>query len=143
VYRLDGDSIRDGLCSGLGFSENDRTENIRRIAEVAKLFEDAGIITLVSCISPLKSMRKLAREKIGERALIEVYVKASIETCIKRDPKGMYKKAISGEIKNFTGISAQYEIPENPDIVIDTENLTIKESMLIILNYIKEYIELV
>ena len=143
VYRLDGDNIRYGLSSDLGFSEKDRNENIRRISEVAKLFKDAGIITLVSFISPLKLMRRLAKEKIGKDAFIEVYVKASIETCIKRDPKGMYKKAISGEIKNFTGISAQYEIPENPDIVIDTENLTIKESMLIILNYIKEYIELV
>lgn len=135
--------MRDGLCSDLGFSENDRNENIRRISEVAKLFKDTGIITLVSCISPLKSMRKFAKEKIGEDSFIEAYVKASIETCIKRDPKGMYKKAISGQIENFTGISAKYESPEDPDIVIDTENLTINESMLIILNYIKEYIELV
>lgn len=140
VYRLDGDNIRYGLSSDLGFSEKDRNENIRRISEVAKLFKDAGIITLVSFISPFKLMRRLAKEKIGKDAFIEVYVKASIETCIKRDSKGMYKKAISGQIKNFTGISAKYESPDNPDIVIDTESLTINESIIIILNYIKEYV---
>lgn len=140
VYRLDGDNIRHGLCSDLGFSEKDRTENIRRITEVSQLFKDAGIITLVSFISPLKSMRKLARDKIGSNAFIEVYIKASVETCIKRDPKGMYKKAIDGQIKDFTGISSIYENPENPDIVIDTENLTVDESVKVILDYIKNYI---
>jgi len=140
VYRLDGDNIRQGLCSDLGFSEEDRNENIRRITEVSKLFQDAGIITLVSFISPLKSMRKLAKDKIGDDTFVEVYVKASIETCIKRDPKGMYKKAIAGQIKDFTGISATYESPEKPDIVIDTENLTIVESVNIILNSIKRYV---
>jgi len=138
VYRLDGDNIRHGLCSDLGFSEDDRNENIRRITEVSELFKDAGIITLVSFISPLKSMRKLAKDKIGDDAFVEVYVKASVETCTKRDPKGMYKKAISGQIKDFTGISATYETPENPDIVIDTENLTIDESVKMILHHIKE-----
>ena len=141
VYRLDGDNVRQGLCSDLGFSEEDRNENIRRISEVAQLFKDAGIITLVSFISPLKSMRKSAKDKIGDDSFVEVYVKASVETCIKIDPKGMYKKALAGQIKNFTGISATYESPENPDIVIDTENLTIDESVIIILNHIKKYIE--
>jgi len=141
VYRLDGDNVRQGLCSDLGFSEEDRNENIRRISEVAQLFKDSGVITLVSFISPLKFMRKFARDRIGTDAFIEVYVKASVETCIKRDTKGMYKKAIAGQIKNFTGISATYESPENPDIVIDTENLTIDESVIIILNHIKKYIE--
>lgn len=139
VYRLDGDNIRYGLCSDLGFSENDRNENIRRISEVAKLFKDAGIITLVSFISPSKLMRQLAKERIGEDSFVGVYVKASLETCIKRDPKGMYQKAISGEIKNFTGISAKYEEPDNSDIIIDTEKLTVNESVMSILNYIKEY----
>lgn len=129
VYRLDGDNIRHGLCSDLGFSEEDRNENIRRITEVAGLFKDAGIITLVSFISPLEFMREAAREKIGKDAFVEVYVKASVEACIKRDPKGMYKKAMEGKIKDFTGISAAYEVPENPDIVIDTEQLTIEESV--------------
>lgn len=136
VYRLDGDNIRHGLCSDLGFSEEDRNENIRRITEVANLFKDSGVITLVSFISPLRSMRKLAKDKIGNDNFVEVYVKASVETCIKRDPKGMYKKAIAGEIENFTGISATYENPENPDIVVDTENLTIDESVKIIMDYI-------
>jgi len=140
VYRLDGDNVRQGLCSDLGFSEEDRNENIRRITEVAQLFKDAGIITLVSFISPLESMRKAARNKIGEDSFIEVYVKATVETCIKRDPKGMYKKAIDGQIKDFTGISATYEIPENPDVVIDTEHLTVDKSVSIILNNIRDYI---
>jgi adenylylsulfate kinase len=134
VYRLDGDNIRHGLCSDLGFSEEDRNENIRRITEVAQLFKDAGIITLVSFISPLKSMRKLAKGKIGEDAFIEVYVKASVETYMERDPKGMYKKAIVGEIRDFTGISAKYKIPDNADIVIDTEHLTVEEGVSIVLN---------
>lgn len=140
TYRLDGDNIRLGLCSDLGFSENDRNENIRRITEVAKLFKDSGIITIVSFISPLKSMRELAREKIGNDAFFEVYVKADLETCIKRDPKGMYKKALAGEIKEFTGISAAYERPENPEIVIDTEQLTLEESVLVIIEEIRKYI---
>ncbi|OVE67265.1 adenylyl-sulfate kinase [Clostridium diolis] len=138
AYRLDGDNIRHGLCSDLGFSETDRNENIRRITEVSKLFKDSGIITLVSFISPLESMRKLARDAIGADAFIEVYVKASVETCIQRDPKGMYKKAISGEIKNFTGITALYENPKNPDIIIDTENLNVDESMTVLLDYVKD-----
>lgn len=140
VYRLDGDNIRQGLCSDLGFLEEDRNENIRRITEVAQLFKDAGIITLVSFISPLESMRKTAKDKIGEDAFVEVYVNASVETCIKRDPKGMYKKAIDGQIKDFTGISAVYEIPENPEVVIDTEHLTVDESISAILEKIKKYI---
>lgn len=133
VYRLDGDNIRHGLCSDLGFSEEDRNENIRRITEVAGLFKDAGIITLVSFISPLEFMREAAREKIGKDAFVEVYVKASVEACIKRDPKGMYKKAIEGQIKDFTGISAVYEVPEEPDIMIDTEQLTVEQSVDVIL----------
>lgn len=136
VYRLDGDNVRQGLCSDLGFSEDDRNENVRRITEVAQLFKDAGIITLVSFISPLESMRKSAKDKIGEDAFVEVYIKASVETCIRRDPKGMYKKAIEGRIKDFTGISAAYEVPENPDVVIDTEHLTVQECIAIILSEI-------
>lgn len=137
VCRLDGDNIRYGLCSDLGFSEKDRTENIRRIAEVSKLFKDAGIITLVSLITPLESMRKLAKDIVGDNFFTEVYVKASIEACIERDPKGMYRKAIAGEIKNFTGITALYENPKNPDIIIDTESLNVDESIAVLLNYVK------
>ncbi|NLM09431.1 MAG: adenylyl-sulfate kinase [Clostridiaceae bacterium] len=120
VYRLDGDNIRFGLNSDLGFSERDRFENIRRISEVCALFQDAGLIVIASFISPLARMRQMAREKCGE-SFIEVYVKADVETCIKRDPKGLYQKALNGEIQNFTGISAPYEEPGNPELVLDTQ----------------------
>ncbi|MCK4257691.1 MAG: adenylyl-sulfate kinase [Halanaerobiales bacterium] len=134
VYRLDGDNIRCGLNSDLGFSKDDRVENIRRIGEVAALFKDAGLITLVSFISPYRSMREFARKKVGEDNFIEVYVKADLATCINRDPKGLYKKAMSGELKNFTGISSPYEEPENPDLIIDTTKLSIQESVQEVLN---------
>lgn len=126
VYRLDGDNIRFGLNSDLGFSERDRFENIRRISEVCALFQDAGLIVIASFISPLAGMRRLAREKGGEN-FIEVYVKADLETCIKRDPKGLYRKALKGEIQEFTGISAPYEEPDNPDLVLDTQNNTLEQ----------------
>lgn len=121
AYILDGDKLRHGLNSDLGFSESDRKENIRRTAEVAKLFADMGAVTIVTLISPFEESRKQAREIMGDVAFSEVYVKASVETCAKRDPKNLYKKALSGEIKNFTGIDSPYEIPREPDIVIDTE----------------------
>jgi len=120
VYRLDGDNIRHGLNSDLGFSDKDREENIRRIAEVAALFRDAGLITLVSFISPFRRMREFARQRIGPDSFFEVYVKADLETCMKRDPKGLYQKALRGEIKEFTGISSPFEEPDHPDIVLDT-----------------------
>ncbi len=120
AYILDGDKLRKGLNSDLGFSEDDRRENIRRTAEAAKLFADMGAVTIVTLISPFEESRRQAREIIGG-AFSEVYVKASVETCASRDPKNLYKKAYAGEIKNFTGIDSPYEIPENPDIVLDTE----------------------
>lgn len=123
VYLLDGDNIRHGINKDLGFDEDDRNENIRRITEIAKLFQDAGLIVLVSFITPFEEMRKRAKEIIGENNIIEVYVKASIETCMKRDPKGLYKK----NIENFTGIASPYETPINPDMIIDTENYTIEQ----------------
>lgn len=126
VYRLDGDNIRFGLNRDLGFSEEDRHENIRRIAEVCALFEDAGLIVLACFISPLASMRKSARERV-RGGFLEVYVKAGVETCARRDPKGLYEKALKGEIKDFTGISAVYEEPGNPDLVLDTENLSLDQ----------------
>ncbi len=129
VYRLDGDNIRCGLNSDLNFTKEDRFENIRRISEVAALFKDAGIITLVAFISPYRSMREAAKEKIGKENFIEVFVKADLEICIKRDPKGLYQKANRGDIKSFTGISAPYEEPENPDLIIDTTRLSIKEAV--------------
>ena len=128
VYRLDGDNIRHGLNSDLGFSEEDRNENIRRIAEAAALFKDAGLITLVSFISPYRKMREFAKTKAEKDGFIEVYIKASPETCAQRDPKGLYKKAAQGEIDNFTGVTSPYEEPEDPDLIIDTTRLTLKES---------------
>lgn len=122
TYILDGDNIRMGINSDLGFSPEDRTENLRRIAEVAKLFVDAGIILICSFIAPTKKDREMIKSIVGADDFIEVYVKASVDTCIKRDPKGLYKKALNGEIKDFTGTSALYEIPENPYHVVDTEN---------------------
>lgn len=137
VYRLDGDNVRHGLNSDLGFSEEDRNENIRRIAEVATLFKDAGVITLVSFISPFRSMRDFARKKAGNDSFIEVYVKADIETCSKRDPKGLYEKALKGEIDKFTGISSPYEEPESATIVIDTRNTTLEKSVKQVLKVLK------
>ena len=129
VYRLDGDNIRFGLNNDLGFSAEDRTENIRRIGEVAALFADAGLITLASFISPYQAGRDTARRAAGEDNFKEIYVKADIETCAKRDPKGLYEKAKNGEIDNFTGISAPYEEPVNADLVVDTAELSLEKSV--------------
>ncbi|MBN2486456.1 MAG: adenylyl-sulfate kinase [Bacteroidales bacterium] len=126
---LDGDLVRQGLCSNLGFSVNDRTENIRRIAEVAKLFSQSGIVTLAAFISPTNKIRQMAREIIGSENYIEVFVSTPLEICEARDPKGLYKKARAGEMKDFTGISALFEIPEKPAIVIDTSSLAVDASI--------------
>ncbi|MCH8247775.1 MAG: sulfate adenylyltransferase subunit CysN [Bacteroidetes bacterium] len=122
TYLLDGDNVRHGLNKDLGFTDADRVENIRRVAETAKLFVDAGMIVLVSFISPFRSERRMARELLQEGEFLEVYVSTPIEICERRDPKGLYKKARSGELKNFTGIDSDYEIPENPEIVVDGGN---------------------
>lgn len=132
-YRLDGDNLRFGLNKDLGFSALDRKENIRRIGEVAALFADAGLITLASFISPYQAGREAARRAAGEENFKEIYVKASVEACAKRDPKGLYQKAKKGEIDNFTGISAPYEQPEAPDLVVDTEKLSLEESVELVL----------
>ena len=126
-YILDGDNIRTGINNDLSFSQEDRSENLRRIAEIAKLFIDAGIITICTFIAPLEADRQLIKEIIGEDDFYEIYIKASLNTCIKRDPKGLYKKALNNEIKNFTGIHTPYEIPKNPFYIIDTEKKSIKE----------------
>ncbi|SDL10752.1 adenylylsulfate kinase [Salinimicrobium catena] len=129
TYSLDGDNIRSGLNKGLSFTEEDRTENNRRIAEVAKLFMDAGLVTITAFISPLAEDREKAKEVIGDEDFIEVFVNTPLEVCEERDVKGLYKKARQGEIKNFTGISSPYEAPVNPDIEIKTENESIEESV--------------
>jgi adenylylsulfate kinase len=131
-FVLDGDNIRHGLNKNLGFSPQDREENIRRIGEVAKLFCEAGIITMTAFISPYRRDRDHARELLDKKEFIEVFLKVPLKIAEKRDPKGLYKKARNGEIKEFTGISAPYEEPLNPEIVIDTSQHSIKESTEII-----------
>lgn len=120
TYLLDGDNIRSGLNSDLGFSESDRTENIRRIGEVAKLFVDSNAIVLTAFISPFQSDRDLARSRVLPGEFFEVYVKCPLEVCESRDPKGLYKKARAGKMKDFTGIDSPYEPPESPELVLDT-----------------------
>lgn len=137
-YRLDGDNIRHGLNQNLGFSPEDRKENIRRIGEVGKLMVDAGVVTITAFISPYEEDRNTVRDILEDGEFIEVYTKCSLDECESRDPKGLYKKARSGEIKEFTGINAPYEEPSNPEIVIDTENESVEESVEKIVAYLKE-----
>jgi adenylylsulfate kinase len=124
---LDGDNIRAGINRDLGFGAEDRRENIRRIAEVARLMNDAGLVTVTAFISPYRADRDMARQIIGPERFIEVYVAAPIEVCEKRDPKGLYAKARKGEIPEFTGISAPYEAPEKPELVVDTAQHSVEE----------------
>lgn len=129
VFVLDGDNVRHGLSRDLGFLPYDRTENIRRVAEVAKLFNDAGMLVITSFISPYQLDRDLARDIVGSDRFIETYISTDIQTCESRDPKGLYKKVREGNILEFTGISAPYEPPTNPNVTIDTKLLTIDESV--------------
>lgn len=124
---LDGDNIRHGLCSDLGFSAEDRVENIRRVAEVAKLMADGGIVVLAAFISPYRDDRQKVRDCMGDMGLVEVFVKAQLETCETRDPKGLYQKARAGLIKNFTGIDDPYEAPLLPEVVLDSDLKTVPE----------------
>lgn len=138
---LDGDNIRCGINNNLGFSPADRVENIRRIAEVGKLFVDTGIITIAAFISPNNELRKMAAGIIGKDDFVEVYVDTPIEVCEQRDVKGLYAKARRGEIKDFTGVSAPFEVPENPDIKIDTSSAPLDVSVGAVLDYILPKIE--
>jgi adenylylsulfate kinase len=135
---LDGDNVRFGLNNDLGFTKKDRKENIRRIGEVAKLFVDAGSITLASFISPYKNERDMVRNLLENGEFIEVYVKCDLEVCEKRDPKGLYKKARKGEIKGFTGIDDPYEEPLTPEIIVDTEKLSLDQCTEMVIQYLKE-----
>lgn len=135
TYLLDGDNIRHGLNKDLGFSIEDRIENIRRIAEVSKLFVDAGVITLTAFISPLREDRDNVRELLKDR-FIEIYVDCSLDVCENRDPKGLYKKARSGEIKNFTGIDSPYEKPDHPEITLHTDSKSVEECAGEIIDYL-------
>lgn len=126
---LDGDNVRSGINNNLGFSDEDRVENIRRIAEVSKLFVDTGIVTIAAFISPSNTLRRMAASIIGETDFIEVYVDTPLSVCEQRDVKGLYKRARNGEVKNFTGISAPFEAPEHPALRLDTSRLTIGQSV--------------
>lgn len=136
VQVLDGDNIRTGICNNLGFTVEDRSENIRRISEVAKLFVEAGVVTICSFVSPTQSIRKIAQDIIGEDDHIGVFIDTPIELCEKRDVKGLYKKARAGEIKNFTGIDSPFERPTNPNLIIKTADQSIEESVEQVLRFV-------
>jgi adenylylsulfate kinase len=138
TYLLDGDNVRHGLNRDLGFSPEDREENIRRIGEVAKLFVDAGMVTLVAFISPYRRDRERVRAGVEAGEFVEVYVKCPVEVCEQRDVKGFYRKAKQGEIKDFTGVSAPYEEPLKPEILLETEKLSVEESVKKILDYLTQ-----
>jgi bifunctional enzyme CysN/CysC len=138
TYLLDGDNVRHGLNKDLGFTDTDRVENIRRVAEVSKLMVDAGLITLVSFISPFKSERQMARNLLSSDEFFEIFVNTSLEECEKRDPKGLYKKARAGDLKNFTGIDSSYEEPENPDLILNTSSGNAEQLTDQIINFLKD-----
>ena len=137
TYLLDGDNLRHGLCSDLGFSDEQRKENIRRVGEVAKLMMDAGLIVLATFISPFKEDRDIVRNLVPAGNFIEVFVSADIEKCIERDPKGLYKLALSGKIPNFTGIDSRYEEPDSPDLTINTDVLSEAQSVNKLIEYFR------
>ena len=138
TFILDGDNIRLGINKDLSFNQKDRTENIRRIAEISNLMIDAGVITLAAFVSPYIKDRKKVKQIVGTENFIEIFVNTSLEECERRDVKGLYKKARAGEIKNMTGISAPYEAPENPDLEVITEYQSIEENLEIIINFINK-----
>lgn len=138
---LDGDNIRTGINRGLGFSEEDRRENIRRIAEVSKLFTETGIVTLSAFVSPTNDLREMAREIIGEEDFVEIYVSTPLEECERRDVKGLYAKARRGEIKDFTGITSPFEAPDAPALAIDTTNLSVEEAVEQVLKIVEPKIK--
>ncbi len=127
TFVFDGDNVRHGLCGDLGFSEQDRSENIRRVGEMVKLFVDAGVIALTAFISPYRKDRERVRQIVGERDFFEIYCQCSLEVCESRDVKGLYRRARAGEIKDFTGISSPYEAPEHPSLVLDTGTQTLEQ----------------
>jgi len=137
TFVLDGDNVRHGLSSNLTFSNDDRKENIRRIGEAAKLMMESGVIAMTAFISPFKKDRNLARQLLPQGDFIEIYCKASLEACESRDVKGLYKRARSGEIKNYTGINSPYEAPDNPELIIDTESESLEESVTKVIDFLK------
>lgn len=143
-YVLDGDNIRHGLNKNLGFSTEDRRENVRRIGEVAKLFVDAGLIVMTAFISPCREDRENARRLLKGNGFIEIFVSCPVSECEKRDPKGIYKRARAGEVKEFTGVSAPYEKPEKPEIVLETDKMNLYQCTEVLMNYLvkNEFIKL-
>lgn len=143
TYILDGDNIRHGLNKNLGFSPEDRKENIRRIGEVSKLFVDAGVMVLTAFISPYRADRDMVRELVEDNEFVEIYVNCPLEECEQRDPKGLYKKARNGEIQNFTGIDAPYEAPEHPELVVETHKQPLEQAVGQVIRFLEEkgYIE--
>ena len=139
TYLLDGDNVRHGLNKDLGFSDVDRIENIRRIGELSKLMVDAGLLVMTAFISPFRSDRRMVRSLVQSYEFIEVYMDTSLDECERRDPKGLYKKARKGEIKNFTGIDSTYEVPEEPEVVVDTIQDSISECADQVVAYLKEH----
>lgn len=138
TYLLDGDNVRHGLNKDLGFTDEDRIENIRRIGEMSKLFVDAGLIVVTAFISPFKAERQLVRDLVDDGEFVEVFMSTPLETCEQRDPKGLYKKAREGKIKNFTGIDSEYEPPENPEVTLDTSTMTVEECVDRVICHLKD-----
>lgn len=138
TYLLDGDNVRHGLCKDLAFSDSDRQENIRRVGEVAKLMLDAGLMVLTAFISPFAAERKMVRDLVAEGEFIEVFLDTPLAVCEQRDPKGLYVKARAGEIKHFTGIDSEYQIPANPEIVLDTSKNQLSDSVAQLVSYLKQ-----
>ncbi|MFL1455744.1 adenylyl-sulfate kinase [Marinobacter sp. GN3S48] len=138
TFLMDGDNVRHGLCKDLGFSDQDRVENIRRIGEVSKLFADAGLIVLSAFISPFTSDRRMVRNLFPAGEFIEVFMETPLDTCEKRDPKGLYEKARAGEIKNFTGIDSPYEAPEYPEVRLDTSTMSVDQCVDTLIGYMLE-----
>lgn len=139
TFVLDGDNVRKGLCKDLGFSDEDRTENIRRIGEVSNLLTQAGVITLTAFISPFKKDRQIVRDLVEDGEFIEIYCQTTLDICEERDPKGLYKKARAGEIPEFTGISSPYEEPDNPEIVLNTGESSIEDCAHQVIEYLKTH----
>ncbi len=142
TFCLDGDNIRLGLNKDLGFSQEERSENIRRIAEVAKLFNEAGILVLAAFITPLEKDRKTIRQIVGKQNLIEIFIDTSLEECEKRDVKGLYRKVREGKIREFSGISSPFEIPKNPDLSIKTQNISVKEAVNEVVSFLGSIIDI-
>jgi adenylyl-sulfate kinase len=138
TFLLDGDNVRHGLCSDLGFSDDDREENIRRVGEVCKLFADAGLIVMSAFISPFTSDRRMVRKLFPAGEFIEVFMDTPLETCEERDPKGLYRKARSGEIKHFTGIDSPYELPSHPELRLDTSTMSVEACVDTLIAYLLE-----